>query len=328
MWLVIALSAPALARAQPTPPATPPTQSAAAAYTAGSRAFAQGDYSTAAEYFETADRTVPSAQAAVQAIRAHRGARSIDHDARAATLAQRLLVRFATDTRVTGYAYHVIDELSPTLGRLTVHCGGCDLAVDDRTSEPDVFLSPGRHRVRAAWGTRVATRVVDLTAGGTERVTLEAPLTEIPLPPAVDITPPAQNTVTQSPETERLDTERPPVLQPPPTAPQSTAPPPSGLSPAVFITGSVVTAGLGAALIWSALDTLDGRDAYVQNPTVAGLDDGRSRELRTNVLIGATAGVGLATIVVGAFFTRWRHRSSSTLEASVGPGTFSLRGTF
>ena len=34
------------------------------------------------------------------------------------------------------------------------------------------------------------------------------------------------------------------------------------------------TEDLGA-LTWSALNTLEGRDAYVQNPTQAGLDDGR-----------------------------------------------------
>jgi hypothetical protein len=34
--------------------------------------------------------------------------------------------------------------------------------------------------------------------------------------------------------------------------------------------------------------------------------DGRDRQLRTNILIGATAAVGVATAVVGAFFTNWK----------------------
>ncbi|MEZ4410886.1 MAG: hypothetical protein R3A52_31065 [Polyangiales bacterium] len=337
MWVAAALSAPAVALAQPAPapdagPTPEATRAAAAAYDSGTRAFNSGDYPAAADFFETADRTLPSAQAAIQAIRAHRGARTPSHDARAATLAQRLLSRYPTDTRVTGYAYRVIDELSPSVGRLQVRCGGCDLAVDEQTSEPDVYLPPGRHRVRAAWGERVATRFVDLAGGGNEVLTLEAPLTEIPLPPD-----PRDSSNGEAPRflvpdattgrPTEAETELPPAMRPRPPAPVA-RPAPSGLPPAVFITGMIVTAGLGAALTWSALDTLDGRDAYEMNPTQAGLDDGRSRELRTNVLIGATAAAGVATLVVGAFFTRWRGAAPPRVEAAVGPGSVALRGSF
>ena len=44
----------------------------------------------------------------------------------------------------------------------------------------------------------------------------------------------------------------------------------------------------------------------MHSPTQSALDDGRVRELRTNVLIGGTAAAGVATLVIGAFFTRWR----------------------
>ncbi len=336
-WVAVALSVPAVAPAQPAPAAdsgvTPEaTRDAAAAYDAGTRAFNNGDYPAAADFFETADRTLPSAQAAIQAIRAHRGARTPSHDARAATLSQRLLSRYPTDTRVTGYAYRVIDELAPSVSRLQVRCGGCDLAVDEQTSEPDVYLPPGRHRVRAAWGERVATRFVDLAGGANEVLTLEAPLTEIPLPPdprdSSNGEPP--RFLVPDPATGRpteAETELPPAMRP--RAPRPAAQPaPRGLPPAVFITGLIVTAGLGAALTWSALDTLEGRDAYEANPTQAGLDDGRSRELRTNVLIGATAAAGVATILVGAIFTRWRGERPSRVEAALGPGSFAIRGSF
>ncbi len=49
------------------------TDDAAAAYEQGQRAFTNGDFSAAAEFFETADRTSPAPQALIQAIRAHRG---------------------------------------------------------------------------------------------------------------------------------------------------------------------------------------------------------------------------------------------------------------
>lgn len=67
---------------------------------------------------------MPSAQAVIQAIRAHRGAATPQHEARAATLALTLLSHYPTDTRVTGYAYRVIDELSTRLGRVQVRCQG------------------------------------------------------------------------------------------------------------------------------------------------------------------------------------------------------------
>ena len=131
-----------------------------------------------------------------------------------------------------------------------------------------------------------------------------------------------------------IDAERPPVLrgalptidQPPAHIDRPVeAPTPDGLSPAVFVTGVVITAGLAGVLVWSGLDTLDGSQSYMQNPTQVALDDGRVRELRTNVLIGATAAAGLTTLVIGAFFTRWR---SAPVYASASPAGLLLGGRF
>jgi hypothetical protein len=91
------------------------------------------------------------------------------------------------------------------------------------------------------------------------------------------------------------------------------------------VTGVVITAGLAGVLVWSGLDTLDGSQSYMQNPTQVALDDGRVRELRTNVLIGATAAAGLTTLVIGAFFTRWR---SAPVYASGSPGGVIVGGRF
>ncbi len=299
------------------------TDEAAAAYEQGERAFANGDFGAAADYFETADHTVPAPQSLIQAIRAHRGAHTPAHDARAASLALALLRRPNPDPRITAYANRIVDELQSQLARVTVRCDGCDLSMDARGSASDVFVEPGPHVLSAAWGMRVQRRELDLAAGSNNAFDLS--------PPAVE---PATPTPTARPAANGpsfVDTELPPAMrgaaptaERPPTPPAPVQAPASGLSPALFVTGAVVTAGLGGTLVWSGLDTLDGNTAYTRTPTQAGLDDGRSREMRTNVLVGVTAGTGVATVVLG-IFTRWHPRS---VTVSVGPSGASVGGRF
>lgn len=295
---------------------------AAAAYDQGTRAFAARDFNAAAEFFETANRSVPSAQAMIQAIRAHRGAEAAVHDARAATLALELLSTYPSDTRVTTYAYRVIDDLSPRLARVQVRCQGCDLSVDEQSTPHSAFFPPGTHAVVASWGTRVVRREVTLTPGQTLPLEFEPPLTPL-LTPSVEPSP-----VTPVAPAPALTAAAPSPAAPAPTQEVDLPPRPRGLSPSVFAASLVITAGVGGALAWSAIDTLRGRDEYVQDPTQARLDDGRGRELRTNILVGATAAMALTTILV-AGFTRWRSapaRPVATLSAQ--GGSLGLEGAF
>lgn len=286
---------------------------AAAAYDQGQRAFEARDFNAAADFFETANRAAPSAQAVIQAIRAHRGAATPTHEARAATLALSLLSRYPTDTRITGYAYRVIDELTPRLGRVQVRCQGCDLSIDQQGSEYSVFVEPGGHDVVASWGERVVNRRIEVAAGQTLPLEFSPPISPIVLPP------PTAPTTAPAPAPQPV-VEAAPVPSPTPAPVEVDAQPRArGVHPALFVTTLVATLGLGGALAWSALDTLSGRDAYVQNPTQEGLDDGRARELRTNVLIGATAAMGVTTILV-AGFTRWRSPRAPTPIATLAPG--------
>jgi hypothetical protein len=315
--------APALAGAQSN------NDEAAAAYEQGQQAFANGDFAAAAEFFETADRTQPAAQALIQAIRAHRGLRSPAHDARAATLALTLLRREAGDPRITAYATRVVDDLSANLARVTVQCNGCDLSLDARTCGADLFAEPGPHTLTAAWGLRVSHRPMQLLAGSNNPVELVMPGETAPtpaVPPLHLATPDEIAARTGVP----IDTELPPAMRGAlPTAerppPPVDAPTPDGLSPAVFLTGLVLTAGAGGALLWSGLDAVSGSESYAQNPTQSALDDGRVRELRTNVLVGATAAAGVVTLVIGAFFTRWR---SAPVRASASPAGLAVGGRF
>ncbi len=292
---------------------------AAAAYDQGTRAFAARDFNAAAEFFETANRSVPSAQAVIQAIRAHRGAEAAAHDARAATLALELLSTYPSDTRVTGYAYRVIDDLSARLARVQVRCQGCDLSVDEQSAPHNAYFPPGTHAVVASWGTRVVRREVTLSPGQTLPLEFEPPLTPLVAP----VETPRATPVSAPPVAEPA-----PSLTPAPTQEVDAPPRPRGLSPSVFAVSLVITAGVGGALAWSAIDTLRGRDEYVQDPTQARLDDGRGRELRTNILVGATAAMALTTIFV-AGFTRWRSAPARPVAALTSQGgLLGLEGAF
>jgi hypothetical protein len=90
-------------------------------------------------------------------------------------------------------------------------------------------------------------------------------------------------------------------------------PPPSrgGIPPAVFVTSLVLTAGAGGVLVWSGLDTNAGVPAYMSAAARGDLPvaqqlltEGQGKELRTNILIGVTAGLGAVTVAT-AVATRW-----------------------
>jgi hypothetical protein len=91
-------------------------------------------------------------------------------------------------------------------------------------------------------------------------------------------------------------------------APAVTEPEPSPSflhSKALFIGAAAATAVVGGIALWSGLDTLSKRDAYQAEPTEERYKDGVSREARTNWLIGGTAALGVGTIALGLFATRW-----------------------
>lgn len=84
-----------------------------------------------------------------------------------------------------------------------------------------------------------------------------------------------------------------------------------GLPIAWFITGAVITVGLGAAATWSGLDTKSKATEYEEAPTKDKYNDGKGLELRTNVLLAGTAVAALGTTVI-AIFTDWSGSPSAT----------------
>ena len=299
---------------------------AGAAYDSAVAAEAARDFASAANFFETADRLAPSPQALNNALRAHRTFNTPAHNARAATLALRMLSRYGSDTRVTTYANRQVQELGPSLSRVAVRCTGCEIEIDGAMiSDMDFYIEPGSHTIIGHWSQNRTRRHQFMGVGGTtENVTLETP----PEPPPV-VTPPAVggagNTGNASGNDEHGGSSA------GGSGTQGTRSG-GGLSPAVFITGLVITAGLGGVLIWSAVDMYGGVAAYEANPTIEGLQAGQARELRTTIFSIATGAAGAFTIGT-LIFPRWgggnRVEASPAVQTSQGavPG-LTLRGRF
>jgi hypothetical protein len=91
----------------------------------------------------------------------------------------------------------------------------------------------------------------------------------------------------------------------------------------VFFVGAALTVGLGGLTIASAVDTSQKHDGFAAgkcdqfgSPACdTAASNGTNAQTRTNVLIAATAVVGLATIVIGAAFTRWSNPAPRAARA-------------
>jgi hypothetical protein len=69
--------------------------------------------------------------------------------------------------------------------------------------------------------------------------------------------------------------------------------------------GLGVTAVLGTATALSGVDTVNRHVAFMENPSEASAHAGENAQIRTQVLIGSTAVVAVATTIAGVFFVRW-----------------------
>lgn len=291
------------AGAQPRPE---DVHAAAAAFGEGQRAQLQGDYARAADLFELADRSAPSAAALRSAIRNHRAAGQL---ARAATLALVATRRHPEDAETTALAREVIAAATPALARLRVRCAPeCAVAVDGRAigasaaDEIEAFLDPGERALTASWAGRDPVRqVIALEAGGARELSLEAPPERAAEP---------ERQVEPAPDPEEAAVPIDDAIARPAIDPGSAGGPArgerggGGLSPVVLGVGAGLTAiALGAA-IGVGVDTLAARDAYVADPTRARYEDGVVRQsVTTGLFVGAGA-LGIATLVI-ALFTDW-----------------------
>jgi hypothetical protein len=295
---------------------------ASRAFTEGQKAELQGDPARAAELYELAHGIAPSPEALRSAVRNLDRAGQLP---RAATLAEELRTRYQ-DSISQDLATGVIDRAKRELGQLSVQCSHpCALAseqhalVDKHALKHEIYLEPGAHTITASFGDRSTdTQQLTFEAGAPTAAFFTKPATVAKPAQHQPVAPQTQPAASQTPAPSELD-------DPTPT---------NKISPAWFGVGLAATVALGATTIWSGVDVLQRNEAYEDNPTQPRLDDGRKRETRTNVLIGATAVVGAATIVLAAV-TDWKRHSRRKqqvanvfLEAGPSEAKFVVGGRF
>lgn len=287
--LVLALTSVVPALAEGESPTVDEIKAAEVDFNRGREAYKQGSYTEAAEYFESADAHAPNDRVLELAIGARDKAGAID---RAATLAQLGLDRYPNSERMKKVATPLIEKAKKEFLTLTAACDeACNLIDGSRivpgkpATKRTLFITPGDHSIRAVWSDdRGVSKNVSGNAGETTAVEFKAP----PIP---------KKKIAKVEEEEPKEK----VVQRPET---------DGLPPTFFFIGAGVTVALGAATVWSGLDTVNnpGKQAVQDRCIDADCElykNGRARQLRTNILIGATSVVGAATAVVGILLTDW-----------------------
>ncbi|MCK6531986.1 MAG: hypothetical protein L6Q84_03350 [Polyangiaceae bacterium] len=187
---------------------------------------------------------------------------------------------------------------------------GAETFVDDRKIEgtpPVASVDPGEHRVRVVLdGKALLDKSLRVRAGERLRISVDR----------------SREVVVPGP----TSTAAPP---PPP-------PPAAGPSPIWFYAGAGLTAVLGGVTVWSALDTKSAFDTYerelpksTQAEADARVAAGHDKELRTNLLIGATALAAAGTAALGLFVVDFGGRKEQPRTGLfLGPGGFGARGQF
>ncbi len=274
-------------------------KSAAEEYDKGRRAYLANDFEQAAVHFENAYNDAPRAEALRNAIRARTQAKQLS---RAATLSALAASLYSSDAATMDLATATLKDARGRLHEVSIACTPeCGVAADGRVvSLVDVkaftlFLDPGPHDVVVSWPQdRSHTSHVEAKAQGKDNLALTAPPVPPPPPPNTN---PATNPGTTGP------TQPPP---PPPPEPQK----PLGRVP-FFIGAGLTAVGIGAT-IFSGIDAQNNpgvnavkRDCVGLGETCPTYQKGRDAQFRTNVVLGVTGGVALATAVIGVFFTQW-----------------------
>ena len=291
------------AGAEPTPAQV---RVAAEAFDKGREAYKAEEYVDAAEQFEKADSNAPSSAALELAVRARDKAGELD---RAATLLALALKRHPDDENLQKLSPDILKRAAEKLFEVSATCDqACDLTVGGKIihGAPDtqrtIYVTPGALTVRAGWSdNRSESKQLQAEAGGKGEVSFAAPAT-------------AASTSMAKEPTEQVAPE--PVTDP--TTDQGPAKKSGGLPPAVVFVGAGLTAVAGGITIWSGLDTVNNPGADAVKKACAGrgescpeYQEGLSKQKRTNVLIGVTAGLGAITLVIAAVATDWSGGKSS-----------------
>lgn len=278
---------------------------AAEAYDRGTSGYMTGEYAEAAQWFETAHRLAPAPAAIMQAIRAHQKAENL---ARAATLAVVLQNDYPGEAQAVQYADQILADTAPSLLRIDVDCSACEIDLDDAVQQArSLFVDPSTsHVIVAHFSTGDVTKEISGEPGQTTTLRIEAPAARLTAP----VSDPQEPVSTSG--SQDLSS--------------------GGLPPVVTFIGAGVTGAFLIATIISGVDTNAGVDAY-ETAARSGapnarqlLDDGESKETRTNVLIGMTAVFAIATGVIAGVLTDWSSEEEADTHAAIIPTTNGVMG--
>lgn len=273
----------------------------------GEQAYAAHDYVLAAKAFEDAFRIVPHHAAMWNAARsAHRAG----DGARAANGYAKYLHIAPADAPDRDEATAALAELANELGRIDIVAGEFEvvqvdgLAVDERS----VYVHPGGHVIEGQTGEKKIKITQDIEKGAVRSVALVE--TETPL------------VIESAPAVEKESK----VVRPAPIgttirsnpAPRRTL---NWFGPAAIVAGGA-TLATSLLLIWSGIDTLSAREQFDLAPSSEKLAEGKDKQLRTNLFLGATVTSAIAT---GIFASLWKMNGSPSNSAvTVLPPAFGL----
>lgn len=309
------------ARAPTTAPSPENRKAAGAAFAQGERAFATGKFAEAGEAFEDAYSFVPHPDALLNAARAWQKAGEL---ARAANLFERYLKNAPDNAPDRKAAVSSLEQLVKKLGRLDIYAPSVDgLEVDDRPvlragATTRVFVTPGTHVVRGRVGAVTIQQSQAVEQGGVASVAL-----------AVDSAASEQGDPQSGggaagaggADTAGGAGGAGPVATKPSEAPSRPLP------PLAIAIGGGVTAALLGVTIASGVDTLNARSDFDAAPTEDLLASGRSKQMRTNILIGVTAGAAALTTVAAIWLVQWK-KPKSAAKVGLGAGTIYASGSF
>ncbi len=299
-WLAIALfvtfSTELEVLAADTSPTHAPTAleklAAAKKFRSAESAYAKKDFARAALEFEESYAIVPHPDALLNAIEAWESAGNVLAAARACQ-------RLKRDSPMTANAQAAEEKLKGLLTRLaqvnlSIVGEASQLQIDAIAVETGInIVEPGEHLITARLAGEPFEKRVNVGPGGTLEVVVQAGLDQ---------------SLPKLPRTKATSPWEPP------------------LHTAFFTSAATLTVASGALLIWSGVDTLETKSAFDDAPSQGLYDEGRSKEVRTNVLIGTTSVLAALAIVSGVF-TDWDGKPA-VVTAVVAPGMLTAQLQF
>lgn len=294
-------------------------EKAAESFDRGRTAYRNGGYVEAAESFEAADSYASSSAALRLAMLSRARADQLD---RALTLAALALGLYPEEAALQKEASDLIARHERSLGRLNVRCDSpCKLLLDNKlvhgaqANERTLYVTAGKHRVRVNWADgHVKNFGVKIEAGASDSLDLLAP-TE---PVSEEMT----NWINSREEVPPEDRAAPDgAAAPAQVADKGTK---RGWPKAVFWTGVGLTGAGAVASVALGIRAINepGADAVREkcmgNTDCPEYQEGLRNQTMANVAIGATAAVGVFTLITGIWLTDWSGK----------PGAKAARGTF